>query len=193
MAAQEALAALGTDTGGSVRLPAAFCGVVGLKPSYGRISRYGLLAYGSSLDQIGTLTKSVYDAALLLNVMAGQDGRDSTSLPAPVPDYTQALTGDIRGLRVGLPQEYFIAGLQPATEQAVRAAVAHLAGPGGGDRAHQPAQHGQGAARLLPGGHRRGQRQPGALRRRALRPQRRRGRHVRELPPVVWARASARR
>jgi aspartyl-tRNA(Asn)/glutamyl-tRNA(Gln) amidotransferase subunit A len=130
VAAQEALAALGTDTGGSVRLPAAFCGVVGLKPSYGRISRYGLLAYGSSLDQIGALTKSVYDAALLLTVMAGHDGRDSTSLPAPVPDYTQALTGDIRGLRVGLPEEYFIAGLQPATEQAVRAAVAHLEGLG---------------------------------------------------------------
>ncbi|MBX3012626.1 MAG: Asp-tRNA(Asn)/Glu-tRNA(Gln) amidotransferase subunit GatA [Caldilineaceae bacterium] len=126
VAAQEALGALGTDTGGSVRLPASFCGVVGLKPSYGRISRYGLVAYGSSLDQIGPMTKDVRDAALLLQVMAGQDPLDSTSLPAPVPDYLAGLTGSIAGVRIGLPREYFIDGIQPEVEQAVRAAVAQL-------------------------------------------------------------------
>ena len=126
VAAHEALAALGTDTGGSVRLPASYCGVVGLKPSYGRISRYGLVAYGSSLDQVGVLAKDVRDAALLLQVMAGHDDYDSTSLPNAVPDYGAALTGDIAGLRVGLPKEYFIEGMQPEVESAVRAAVAHL-------------------------------------------------------------------
>ncbi len=126
VAAEMALGTLGTDTGGSVRQPAALCGIVGLKPSYGRISRYGLIAYGSSLDQIGPMTKDVRDAAILLNVMAGQDRFDSTSLPAPVPDYTKALTGDISGLRIGLPKEYFIDGMQPEVEQAVRSAVSHL-------------------------------------------------------------------
>ena len=126
VAAGEALAALGTDTGGSVRQPASLCGVVGLKPSYGRVSRYGLVAYGSSLDQIGVLTKDVRDAALMLNVIAGYDPRDSTSLTAAVPDYRAALSGDVRGLRVGLPAEYFIDGMQPEVEQAVRAAVARL-------------------------------------------------------------------
>jgi aspartyl-tRNA(Asn)/glutamyl-tRNA(Gln) amidotransferase subunit A len=113
-----------------VRQPAALCGVVGLKPSYGRISRYGLVAYGSSLDQIGTLTQDVRDAALLLGVMAGHDPLDSTSLPAPVPDYTASLGRAIDGLRVGLPQEYFIDGMQPEVERAVRAAVTHLEGLG---------------------------------------------------------------
>ena len=126
VAADEALGALGTDTGGSVRQPASFCGVVGLKPSYGRVSRYGLVAYGSSLDQIGPLTKDVRDAALLLTVMAGHDANDSTTLPAPVPDYVGALTGSVAGLRIGLPKEYFIEGMQPEVEQAVRTAVAHL-------------------------------------------------------------------
>ncbi len=130
VAADEALAALGTDTGGSVRQPAALCGVVGLKPSYGRVSRYGLIAYGSSLDQIGPITKDVTDAALLLNAIAGRDSHDSTSLDAPVPDYTQALTGDIRGLRVGVPEEYFVEGMQPDVEAAVRAAVDQLAALG---------------------------------------------------------------
>ena len=96
------------------------------KPSYGRVSRLGLVAYGSSLDQIGTLTKDVYDAALLLGVIAGHDTLDSTSLDAPAPDYVQALTGDVRGLRVGLPEEYFIDGMQPEVENAVRTAVEHL-------------------------------------------------------------------
>ncbi|MDW8316936.1 MAG: Asp-tRNA(Asn)/Glu-tRNA(Gln) amidotransferase subunit GatA [Anaerolineae bacterium] len=127
VAADACLAALGTDTGGSVRQPAALCGVVGLKPSYGRVSRFGLIAFASSLDQIGPLTKDVADAALLLQVIAGHDPQDSTSLPAAVPDYTAALTADLRGLRVGVPAEYFIEGMQPAVEQAVRAAIAVLA------------------------------------------------------------------
>jgi len=127
VAADEALAALGTDTGGSVRQPASLCGIVGLKPSYGRVSRYGLIAYGSSLDQVGTLTKDVRDAALLLQVMAGRDPQDSTTLDQPVPDYTRALNGDLRGLRVGIPEEYFIEGMQPEVESAVRAAIEQLA------------------------------------------------------------------
>jgi aspartyl-tRNA(Asn)/glutamyl-tRNA(Gln) amidotransferase subunit A len=126
VAAQEALGALGTDTGGSVRLPASFCGIVGLKPSYGRISRYGLVAYGSSLDQIGPMTKDVRDAALLLQVMAGADPLDSTCLDVPVPDYMAALGSSVTGLRIGLPKEYFIAGIQPEVEGAVRAAIAQL-------------------------------------------------------------------
>jgi aspartyl-tRNA(Asn)/glutamyl-tRNA(Gln) amidotransferase subunit A len=123
VAADSCLGALGTDTGGSVRQPAGFCGVVGLKPTYGRVSRYGLVAYASSLDQVGVLTKDVADAGLLLGAIAGHDPRDSTSLDAPVPDYTAALTGDVRGVRVGVPKEYFIEGMQPEVEAAVRAAV----------------------------------------------------------------------
>jgi aspartyl-tRNA(Asn)/glutamyl-tRNA(Gln) amidotransferase subunit A len=129
VAADEALAALGTDTGGSVRLPAAYCGVVGLKPTYGRVSRYGLIAFGSSLDQIGPLTKDVEDAAILLNSIAGHDPCDSTSLNAPVPDYVAEMKrgDDLRGLKVGIPQEYFIEGLDPGVESAVRAAINQLA------------------------------------------------------------------
>lgn len=130
VAAQMAMGALGTDTGGSVRLPASYCGIVGLKPSYGRVSRYGLVAYGSSLDQIGVLAKSVEDAALILEVMAGHDPKDSTSLPAPVPAYWQALTHGIEGLRVGLPREYFIEGVQAEVERAVRRAIDLLEGLG---------------------------------------------------------------
>lgn len=126
VSASAALAALGTDTGGSVRQPAALCGVVGIKPSYGRVSRYGVVAYGSSFDQVGVLSKDVTDAALVLGVIAGHDPYDSTSLDVPVPDYTAALTGDIRGLRVGLPAEYFIDGMQPEVNDSVRAAVAQL-------------------------------------------------------------------
>jgi aspartyl-tRNA(Asn)/glutamyl-tRNA(Gln) amidotransferase subunit A len=106
-----------------VRQPAAFCGVSALKPSYGRISRYGLIAFASSLDQIGVFGRSVEDMALLMNVIAGHDPQDSTSIDAPVPDYVAALTGDIRGLRVGVPREYFVEGMQPEVEQAVRAAI----------------------------------------------------------------------
>ena len=127
VAAGECLGALGTDTGGSVRQPAALCGIVGLKPTYGRVSRYGLIAFASSLDQVGVLTRDVTDAAILLNVIAGHDPLDSTSLDAPVPDYTAALTGDIRGMRVGVPREYFIPGMQPEVEAAVRAALEKLA------------------------------------------------------------------
>lgn len=117
-------AALGTDTGGSVRLPAAFCGVTGLKNSYGRVSRYGLIAFGSSLDSIGILARDARDAASINAVIAGHDPQDATSLDAPVPDYTAALTGpDLRGLRIGVPREYFIEGIQPEVEAAVRAAI----------------------------------------------------------------------
>jgi aspartyl-tRNA(Asn)/glutamyl-tRNA(Gln) amidotransferase subunit A len=125
--ADECLGALGTDTGGSVRQPASLCGVVGLKPTYGRVSRYGLVAFASSLDQVGVLAKDVADVAILLAVIAGHDPRDSTSLDVPVPDYTAALTGDVRGVRVGVPKEYFIEGMQPEVEAAVRAAVDRLA------------------------------------------------------------------
>ncbi len=127
VAANETPAALGTDTGGSVRQPAALCGVVGLKPSYGRVSRYGLIAYGSSLDQIGPITKTVADATLLLEVIAGVDPRDSTSLPVDVPMYSAALTGDITGMRIGIPHEYFVEGIQPEVETAVRSGIEQLA------------------------------------------------------------------
>jgi aspartyl-tRNA(Asn)/glutamyl-tRNA(Gln) amidotransferase subunit A len=130
VAAGECLGALGTDTGGSVRQPAALCGVVGLKPTYGRVSRYGLIAFASSLDQVGVLAKDVTDAGVLLEAIAGHDPRDSTSLDAPVPDYVAALTGEIKGMRVGVPKEYFIAGMQPEVEAAVRAAVDVLVGLG---------------------------------------------------------------
>ena len=127
VAADLCLGALGSDTGGSVRQPASFCGVVGLKPSYGRVSRYGLIAFASSLDQVGVFGKDVTDAAILLQTIAGHDPLDSTSMPLPTPDYRRALTGDIRGMRIGVPAEYFIAGMQPETEHAVRAAIARLA------------------------------------------------------------------
>lgn len=127
VAADLCLGALGTDTGGSVRQPASLCGVVGVKPSYGRVSRYGLIAFASSLDQIGVFGKDVTDAAILLETIAGHDPLDSTSMPLPTPPYRQALTGDVRGMRIGVPKEYFIEGMQPATEQAVRAAIAQLA------------------------------------------------------------------
>jgi len=125
VASDMALGALGTDTGGSVRQPAALCGVVGLKPSYGRVSRFGLIAFASSLDQIGPLGKDVRDAAILLNAIAGHDRRDSTSMPVAVPDYVSALgaTPDLKGVKIGVPQEYFIEGMQPETESAVRAAI----------------------------------------------------------------------
>jgi aspartyl-tRNA(Asn)/glutamyl-tRNA(Gln) amidotransferase subunit A len=119
--------ALGSDTGGSIRQPAALCGVVGLKPTYGRVSRYGLVAFASSLDQIGPLARTSADAALALGVLAGHDPRDSTSLPDPVPDYVAALSGDCSGLTVGLPREYFVEeGVEPAVLAAVREAVLEL-------------------------------------------------------------------
>ena len=130
VAADEAIAALGSDTGGSIRQPAALCGCVGLKPTYGRVSRYGLVAFASSLDQIGPFTKDVRDAALLLGVISGHDPMDSTSVPQPVPDYVAALDGNIRGLKLGLPREYMIGGLDPEVKAAVDAAVKHYASLG---------------------------------------------------------------
>ncbi|HXR07530.1 MAG TPA: Asp-tRNA(Asn)/Glu-tRNA(Gln) amidotransferase subunit GatA [Candidatus Acidoferrum sp.] len=124
--ADECLAALGSDTGGSIRQPAALCGCVGLKPTYGRVSRYGLVAFASSLDQIGTLSKDVRDAALLLRAISGPDPRDSTSVPQPVPDYAAALNGNIKGLKIGLASQYMIGGLDPQVAAAVQAAVKQL-------------------------------------------------------------------
>jgi len=127
VAADECIASLGSDTGGSIRQPAALCGCVGFKPTYGRVSRYGLVAYASSLDQIGPFTKDVSDAATLLSVISGHDPRDSTSVPQPVPDYAAALTHDIKGVKLGLPKEYLAAGgLDPEVKAAVDASVAKL-------------------------------------------------------------------
>ncbi|MFO1499465.1 MAG: Asp-tRNA(Asn)/Glu-tRNA(Gln) amidotransferase subunit GatA [Verrucomicrobiota bacterium] len=126
VAAGECLASLGSDTGGSVRQPAALCGVVGLKPTYGRVSRFGLVAYASSLDQIGPVTRTVRDAATVLGVISGHDPRDSTSVPKPVPDYTAALGGELRGLRIGLVKEYMVGGLDPEVAAAVQAAIQQL-------------------------------------------------------------------
>jgi aspartyl-tRNA(Asn)/glutamyl-tRNA(Gln) amidotransferase subunit A len=117
---------LGTDTGGSIRQPAAFCGVVGLKPTYGRVSRYGLVAFASSLDQIGPLAKDVRDAALILEAVAGHDPLDSTSTEVPVPDYQASLGQELAGLRIGIPREYFIEGMDPEVERAVATAVETL-------------------------------------------------------------------
>jgi len=126
VAAGEAIYALGSDTGGSIRQPAGFCSVTGLKPTYGRVSRYGLVAFASSLDQIGPLTQDVNDCALVLNAIAGYDSRDSTSVPSPTPDYTQCLTGDIKGLRLGVPREYFVEGMQAGVETTMRTAINKL-------------------------------------------------------------------
>ena len=125
VAADEAFAALGSDTGGSIRQPAALCGCVGLKPSYGRVSRFGLVAFASSLDQIGPFAKTVRDSALLLNVISGHDPMDSTCLKEPVPDYTAQLGQDLKGVRLGMPREYFISGIDPQVDKAVRDAIKH--------------------------------------------------------------------
>jgi len=130
VAADQALAALGTDTGGSVRLPSSFCGVVGLKPTYGRISRSGVVAYASSLDQVGPFTKDVRDCALVLQTLAGHDPRDSTSVDTPVPDYQASLTQGVHRLKIGIPKEYFVEGMQPAVEASVHKAVADFVGLG---------------------------------------------------------------
>jgi len=126
VAAGEAIYALGSDTGGSIRQPAGFCSVSGLKPTYGRVSRYGLVAFASSLDQIGPLTQDVADCALVLNAIAGHDDRDSTSVPYPTPDYTQCLTADLNGLHIGVPREYFVKGMQSDVETAIRGAINKL-------------------------------------------------------------------
>lgn len=123
VAAHEAIWAIGSDTGGSIRQPAAFCGVVGLKPTYGRVSRYGLIAFASSLDQIGPITKDVRDSALLMNIIAGYDEYDSTCADMPVPDYTKSLVNDVKGLKVGIPKEYFVEGMDPEVKEAVHGAM----------------------------------------------------------------------
>ena len=123
VAAGTAIWALGSDTGGSIRQPASFCGVVGMKPTYGRVSRFGLVAYASSLDQIGPIARDVTDCANLLNIIAGHDEMDSTSSKAEVPDFTKALVQDVKGLRIGLPKEYFVKGMDADVEKAIRAAI----------------------------------------------------------------------
>lgn len=130
VAADECIAAIGSDTGGSIRQPAALCGVVGMKPTYGRVSRYGLVAFASSLDQIGPFAKDVEDCAILMNVIAGYDPRESTSVPAEVPDYRQVLTRGVEGWTVGIPKEYFIEGIDPEVTAAVQKAVAVIEGLG---------------------------------------------------------------
>jgi aspartyl-tRNA(Asn)/glutamyl-tRNA(Gln) amidotransferase subunit A len=126
VATDEAIYALGSDTGGSIRQPAGFCSVVGLKPTYGRVSRFGLVAFASSLDQIGPITKDVSDCALVLNTIAGHDQQDSTSAPQPVPDFTKSLNPDIKNLRVGIPKEYFVDGMQPEVRASIEAAIKKL-------------------------------------------------------------------
>jgi aspartyl-tRNA(Asn)/glutamyl-tRNA(Gln) amidotransferase subunit A len=126
VAADQCCAALGTDTGGSIRQPAACCGVVGLKPTYGRVSRYGIIAFASSMDQVGPITKKVRDSALMLEAIAGHDPADSTAVHRPVPRYSESLTGDIKSLRLGIPKEFFVAGMQTEVEQRLRRAIGEL-------------------------------------------------------------------
>src|SRR5438270_11330502 len=126
VAADAAFGGLGTDTGGSIRQPASLSGIVGVKPSYGRVSRFGLVAFASSLDQVGPLTKTVRDSAMIMNAMAGHDKHDSTSLPDPVPDYTKDLGRDLKGMKLGLPKEYMIEGIDPQVKSAVDATIKQL-------------------------------------------------------------------
>ena len=126
VAAAEALFALGSDTGGSIRQPAGFCNVTGLKPTYGRVSRYGLVAFASSLDQIGPLTKDVLDSAIVMNVISGHDTRDSTSAPEPVPDYTRGLDGDLKGVKIGIPREYFVEGMDSCVDSTIHTSIDRL-------------------------------------------------------------------
>ncbi len=123
VASHETIIALGSDTGGSIRQPASLCGVVGFKPTYGRVSRFGLIAFASSLDQIGPITKDVTDCALLLNIICGYDPKDSTSVNLPVPDFTKSLVNDISGIRIGVPEEYFIKGLHPDVRDSIEKAI----------------------------------------------------------------------
>ncbi|MCK5426317.1 MAG: Asp-tRNA(Asn)/Glu-tRNA(Gln) amidotransferase subunit GatA [Thermodesulfovibrionia bacterium] len=126
VSADECIAALGSDTGGSIRLPAALCGVVGFKPTYGRVSRYGLVAFASSLDQIGPITKNVRDSAILTTIISGNDPNDSTSAPLSIPDYSAVLGQDIKGMKIGIPKEYFIEGMDKEVEQSIKSAIEKL-------------------------------------------------------------------
>ena len=126
VAASEAIYALGSDTGGSIRQPASFCGIVGMKPTYGRVSRFGLVAFASSLDQIGPMTRDVTDAALVMNAIAGHDAKDSTSVDQPVPDYTSSLIPDLKGIRLGVPKEYFVSGMEDGVRATIETAISTL-------------------------------------------------------------------
>ena len=126
VAADETIYAVGSDTGGSIRQPSGFCSVVGMKPTYGRVSRFGLVAFASSLDQIGPITKSVSDCAVVLNAISGEDKRDSTSVPQPIPDYTKVLVPDLKNMRIGIPQEYFVEGMQEEVKTNILAAIDKL-------------------------------------------------------------------
>ena len=126
VAAGQAIWALGSDTGGSIRQPAAYCGLVGMKPTYGRVSRYGLVAYASSLDQIGPITRDVTDCAHVLNIICGHDAKDSTSINTIVPDYTKSLINNVKGLKIGIPREYFVSGMDPEVEKAINKAIEQL-------------------------------------------------------------------
>ena len=126
IAAGEAIYSLGSDTGGSIRQPASFCSIVGMKPTYGRISRFGLVAFASSLDQIGPMTKDVTDCALVMNAIAGHDPKDATSVNRPVPDYTKSLTPDLKGIKLGVPKEYFVEGMEGGVRNAIEAAISKL-------------------------------------------------------------------
>jgi aspartyl-tRNA(Asn)/glutamyl-tRNA(Gln) amidotransferase subunit A len=126
VSASEAIYALGSDTGGSIRQPASFCSIVGMKPTYGRVSRFGLIAFASSLDQIGPMTKDVTDAALVMNTIAGHDPKDSTSMNLPVPDYTKSLIPDLKGIKLGVPKEYFVAGMEDGVRKMMDTAITKL-------------------------------------------------------------------
>ena len=163
VAADMAVAALGSDTGGSIRQPASFCGVVGLMPTYGRVSRYGLIAFASSLDHIGPLTKTVKDAAIVLRTIAGRDPMDSTSADVPVPDYVAELEKPVRGLKIGVAKEYLGEGLDKEVRSAIEAAIQKLAQAGLRDRGSFAAAHQVCDSGLLHRGHGRGVVEPGAL------------------------------
>ena len=182
VAARSCVVSLGSDTGGSIRQPAACCGVVGMKPTYGRISRYGLIAFASSLDQIGPFAKNIRDAAILLGAVSGHDSRDSTSADEPVPDYTENLEAGVRGLKIGIPEEYFIEGMDPEVEAAIQKAIAVFEEQGSGNSRNFSPAYRIRPARLLHPRPRGGEQQPGALRRGPLR--RAPGRGIRVWLPV---------
>ena len=163
VAAHMALAATGTDTGGSIRQPGSYCGIVGFKPTYGRCSRWGIVAYASSLDQAGPMTRTVRDAAIMLGAMAGHDPKDSTSAPMPVPDFAAALSGDIRGLKIGIPKEYRVEGMPAEIEALWQQGVDWLKQAGCRDGRGVVAAYQVCAGNLLHPGPRRGLVEPGPL------------------------------